>query len=108
MLNLQKADSGTLRLSRVHYHYKKYKKERVRKSLTNTMADQRSHTRNCVAAAAGECFLLQGQLSVLTHFGIRSTPALLQQHVNDHGHSAKRAGSRLQLNTHAPYLCGFE
>ena len=92
MLNLQKADSGTLRLSRVHYHYKKYKKERERKkkkSLTNTMAGQRSHTRNCVAAAAGECFLLQGQLSVLSHFGIRSTPALLQQHVNDHGHSAK-------------------
>ena len=26
----------------------------------------------------------------------------------DPGHSAKSAGGRLQLNTHAPYLCGFE
>ena len=24
-----------------------------------------------------------------------------------HGHSAKNTGGRLQLNTHAPYICGF-
>ena len=27
--------------------------------------------------------------------------------VTDLGHSAKSAGGRLQLNTHAPYVCGF-
>ena len=27
--------------------------------------------------------------------------------VKDHGHSAKSAGGRLQLNTHTPYVCGF-
>ena len=31
-----------------------------------------------------------------------------QYHVKDPGHSAKSAGGRLQLNTHTPYLCGFE
>ena len=36
-----------------------------------------------------ENFLLQGPLSVLTHFGIRSTPVLPQSHVKDSGHSAK-------------------
>ena len=27
-------------------------------------------------------------------------------HMKDPGHSATRAGGRLQLNTHAPYVCG--
>ena len=49
----------------------------------------------------------QGQLSVLTHFGIRSTPVLPQKHVKDPGHAVKSAGGRLQLNTHTPYVCGF-
>ena len=34
-----------------------------------------------------ENFLLQGQLSVLTYFGISSTLVLPQQHVKDPGHS---------------------
>ena len=38
----------------------------------------------------------------------RNTPVIPQWHVKDPGHSAKSAGGRLQLNTHAPYLCGFE
>ena len=38
-----------------------------------------------------------------SYFGIRSAPVLLQ----DPGHSAKSAGGGLQLNTHAPYVCGF-
>ena len=42
-----------------------------------------------------------------SYFGICSTPVLPQQHVKDPGHSAKSASGRLQLNTHAPYLCGF-
>ena len=42
-----------------------------------------------------------------SYFGVRSTPVLPQQHVKDYGHSAKSAGGRLQLNTHAPYVCGF-
>ena len=51
---------------------------------------------------------LQGQLFVLKfYFGIRSTPVLPQQQVQDPGHSAKSAGGRLQLNTHARTLRGF-
>ena len=42
------------------------------------------------------------------YFGICSTLVLLQQHVKDPGHSAKSAGGSLQLNTHAPYVCGSE
>ena len=42
-----------------------------------------------------------------SYFGICSTPVLLQWHVKDPGQSAKSAGGRLQLNTHAPYICGF-
>ena len=53
-----------------------------------------------------ENFLLHGRLSVLTHFGIRSTPVLPQYHVKDPGNSAKSAGGRLQLNTHTP-LCMY-
>ena len=42
-----------------------------------------------------------------SYFGIRSTPVLPQWHVKDSGHSAKSADGRLQLNTHALYVCGF-
>ena len=41
------------------------------------------------------------------YFSIRSTPVLPQQQVKDPGHSAKSAGDSLQLNTHAPDICGF-
>ena len=42
-----------------------------------------------------------------SYFGIRSSPVLQQQYVNDPGHTAKSAGDRLQLNTDASYVCGF-
>ena len=42
------------------------------------------------------------------YFGIRSTPMLLQRYAKDPGHSAKGAGDRLQLNTHALYVCSYE
>ena len=42
------------------------------------------------------------------YFGIRSAPVLPLQHVKDPWHSAKSTGVRLQLNTHAPYVCCFE
>ena len=45
-----------------------------------------------------------------SYFGIRSTSLLPQQHVKDPGYSAKKkkkTGGRLQVNTHAPYSCGF-
>ena len=55
------------------------------------------------AGAAGE-FSSPGS----THLGIRSiTPVFPQQHVKDPSYSAKRAGARLQLEHHAPYVCGF-
>ena len=37
-----------------------------------------------------------------SYFSTRSTPVLLQQNVKDPGHSARSAGGRLQLSTHAP------
>ena len=39
-----------------------------------------------------------------SYFGICSSPVLPQWHIKDPGHSAKSAGGRLQLNTHAPYI----
>ena len=42
-----------------------------------------------------------------SYFSIRSTPMLPQKHIKYPSHSAKRAGGRLQLNTHTPYVCGF-
>ena len=51
-----------------------------------------------------ENFLLQGQPSVLTLFWYLFHLVLPQQHVKDPSHSAKSAGDRLQLNTHALYI----
>ena len=59
------------------------------------------------AGAAGEFSFLWSTFSADSYFGIRSTPVIPQQHVNDPEHSAKSAGGRLQLNTHAPYVYGF-
>ena len=47
-----------------------------------------------------------GKIFLHSYFSIHSTPMLPQWHVKDPGHSAKSAGSRLQLNMHAPYVCG--
>ena len=51
-----------------------------------------------------ENFPLQGQLSVLTLISVSVPPPCYRRSA---GHSAKSAGGRLQLNTHAPYGCGF-
>ena len=59
------------------------------------------------AGAAGEFSSPGSTFCADFHFGIRSIPVLPQWHVKDPGHSAKSAGGRLQLNTHAPYVCGF-
>ena len=42
-----------------------------------------------------------------SYFSTPYTPILSQWHVKYPGHSAKSAGGRLQLNRHAPYVCGF-
>jgi len=52
-----------------------------------------------------ENFLLRGQFSVMTLISVSSV--LPHYHAKDPGHSAKSAGSRLQLNTHTLYVCGF-
>ena len=57
------------------------------------------------AGAAGEFSSPGSTFCADSYFGIRSTRVLL--HVKDPRHSAKSAGGRLQLNTHAPYVCGF-
>ena len=44
-----------------------------------------------------ENVLLQGQLSVLTLVSVSVPPCYRSS-----------AGGRVQLNTHTPYLCGFE
>ena len=59
------------------------------------------------AGAVGEFSSPGSTFCADSYFGLCSTPVLLQQHVKDHGHSAKSAGGRLQLNMYAPYICGF-
>ena len=53
-----------------------------------------------------EKFPLHSKLSLLTLplllFCIRSMFVLRQWHIKDPGHSAKRAGGKLHLNTHTP------
>ena len=57
--------------------------------------------------SAGRFFLSWVSFCAHSYFGIRSTLVLPQEHIKDHGHSAKSADGRLQLNTHAPYVCCF-
>ena len=59
------------------------------------------------SGAAGECSSVGSAVCAVSYFGVRSTTVLPQQHVKNPGHSAKSAGGRLQLNTHAPYVCGL-
>ena len=59
------------------------------------------------AAAAGEFSSPGSTFCADSDFGIRSTPVLSLQHVEDPGHFAKNAGGRLQLNKHTPYVSGF-
>ena len=56
-----------------------------------------------------ENFLLNGRFSGLTLISVSAPPLYYRSimHVKDPGHFAKSAGGRLQLNTHAPYVCGF-
>ena len=60
-----------------------------------------------LAEAAGEFSSPGSTFCADFYFVIPSTPALPQQHVKDPFHSPKSAGGRLQLNTHASYVCGF-
>ena len=60
------------------------------------------------AGEAGEFSSPGSTLCADSYFGIRSTPGLRQQHVKDPVILPKvSAGGRLQLNMHAPYVCGF-
>ena len=60
------------------------------------------------AGAAGEFSSPGSTVHANSYFSTHSTLVLPQERVKDPGHSAKSAGGRLQLNTHTPYLCGFE
>ena len=51
------------------------------------------------AGAAGRIFISRVQCLYRLLFGVRSIPVLPQWQVKDPGHSAKRAGGRLHLNT---------
>ena len=64
----------------------------------------------------GQNFLFPGQLSVLTFISVSVLPyprvtAVARKKKRggggERGQSAKRAGGRLQLNTHAPYVVGY-
>ena len=59
------------------------------------------------AGVAGEFSSPGSTFCADSYFGIHSTPMLPQQHIKDPCYSAKSAGGRLQLNEHAPYVCGF-
>ena len=60
------------------------------------------------AGAVGEFSSSGSTFCADSYFGDRSTPVLPRLHVKDPGHFAKSAGDRLQLNTHAPFVCAFE
>ena len=66
------------------------------------------HRTHDPAGAAGEFSSPWSTFCADSYFGIHSTPVLPQQHLKGPGHCAKSAGGRLQLNMHAPYVCGFE
>ena len=59
------------------------------------------------AEVAGEFSSPESTFCADSYLSIRSTPVLPQGHLKDPGHSARSAGGRLQVNTHAPYVCGF-
>ena len=59
------------------------------------------------AGAAGECPSPGSTFCADSYFGIGFSPVLPQKYVKYPGHSAKGAGGKLQLNTHAPYVRGF-
>ena len=66
-------------------------------------------SRVLVPAEAARDFSFPRSTFVLIPISVSvSPPVLPQQHVRDAAHSAESAGGRLQLKTHAPYLCGFE
>ena len=54
-----------------------------------------------------ENFVVQDKLSVLTLILVSVPPLCYHSSTKNPGHSAKSAGGRLQLNTDAPYVCGF-
>ena len=71
------------------------------------------NTTSCLSLSKDQA-MLAVFLIHLSHMGksddvmlICSTPVLPQRHIKDPGHSTKSAGGRLQLNMHAPYVCGF-
>ena len=76
----------------------------------NTVVEPRTRDRKVAGSnpsRSGGRMLFSGASCADSNFAVRYTPVLPQQHVKDPGHSAKSAGGRLQLNTHAPYICGF-
>ena len=67
---------------------------------------ERSQVR-ITAGAAGE-FSSPGPTFCADSFRYPFHPRVSAVARKDPGHSAESAGGRLQLNTHAPYVCGFE
>ena len=52
--------------------------------------------------SGGNVFFYRVDFVCRVLFGVLSSPVLPQWHVKDHGHSAKSAGSGLNLNTYTP------
>ena len=63
--------------------------------------DQKDESLN-PGRSGGRIFSSRVNFACCLLFGVCSTPVLPQWHIKDPGHSAKSAGGRLQLNTHAP------
>ena len=75
--------------------------------MSDSIVIERSRVR-VPSEASGEFSSPGSSFCADSYFGIRSTRVLPEQHEKDPGHSDKSARGRLQLNTHTPYLCGFE
>ena len=74
--------------------------------FSHRIISERSRVRIPVRAA-GEFSFPGSTFCTDIYFCISSTSVLPQQHVKYPGHSAKSPNAMLQLNTHAPYVCGF-
>ena len=74
--------------------------------MDSSVVESRTHDQNVASSSPGR----SGRVNFCadSHFSICSTHVLLPWHMKDPGHSAKSAGGRLQLNTHAPCACGFK
>ena len=81
-------------------------KGRSRQAWDSLLVEHRTHDRKVASSnpsrSGKRIFLSRANFLCWLLSGVRSAPVLSRWHAKDPGHSAKSAGGRLYLNTHAP------